>query len=38
MHQNQERDREEDRKPGGKTRVKELWKVWAKGGGTEQHN
>ena len=28
MHQYQERDGEEDRKPGGKTRVKEIWKVW----------
>ena len=30
MHQ--ERDGEEDRKPGGKTRVKDIWKVWVKGG------
>ena len=28
MHQHQEGDGEEDRKPGGKTRVKEIWKVW----------
>ena len=27
MHQYQERDGEEDRKPGGKTHVKEIWKV-----------
>ena len=26
MYQYQERDGEEDRKPGGKTRVKETWK------------
>ncbi len=24
----EERDGKEDRKPGGKTRVKEIWKVW----------
>ena len=30
--QYQGRDREEDRKPGGKTRVKEIWKVRGKGG------
>ena len=33
MHQYQERDREEGRKPGGETHVKEIWKVWVKGGG-----
>ena len=27
MHQYEKRDGEEDRKPGGKTRVKEIWKV-----------
>ena len=27
------RQREEDRKPGGKTHVKEIWKVWVKDGG-----
>ena len=32
MHQYQERDGEEDRKPAGKTRVKEMSKV-VKGGG-----
>ena len=33
MHQFQERDGEEDRQPGGKTRVKEIWKVGVIGGG-----
>ena len=28
MHQNQEIDGDEDRKPGGRTIVKEMWKVW----------
>ena len=32
MHQYQERDGEEDRKPCGKTRVKEIWKVWRQEG------
>ena len=37
MHQYQERDGEEDRKPGGKTRVTEIWWCGVKGGGrTEQ--
>ena len=30
MQQYQERHGEEDRKPGGKTRVKEIWKVGLK--------
>ena len=33
MHQYQERYGEEDRKQGGMTRVKDIWKVWVKGGG-----
>ena len=35
MHQYQERDEEEDRKPGGKTQVKEIYmeSVGVKGGG-----
>ena len=28
MHQCHERDGEEDRNPGGKTRVKEVWEEW----------
>ena len=32
MQQYQERDGEEDRIPGGKICVKEIWKVWGKGG------
>ena len=28
LHQYQERDGEEDRKTGGKTRVQEIWKAW----------
>ena len=31
MHQYQERDGEEDRKPGGKTRVIDIWKVTSVG-------
>ena len=34
MHQYQERDGEEDRNPGGKTRIKEIRKLW--GGRTGQ--
>ena len=30
MRQYQERDGEKDRKPGGKTRVKDIWKVCGK--------
>ena len=33
MHQYHEREGKEDRKPGGNTRVKEIRKVWANGGG-----
>ena len=36
MHQCPERDGEEDRKPGGKTRAKLIWKLWVKGGRTGQ--
>ena len=32
-NQYQERDGEEDRKPGGKTCVKDIWKVRVKRGG-----
>ena len=39
MHQYQERDGEEEREPGGKTRFKELRKVWVRGRGpTGQNN
>ena len=32
MHQDQERDEEEDRKTGGKTRVRDMKSVGVKGG------